>query len=141
MTKAHASRDQQLASAFWPHFLQMLAAMAVGMLTTGAVFVSIVGVKTWDEVTTQYPTQSLLAMAAGMTIPMVAWMMFQGTGWKQSTEMAAAMVLPVLPFLCLVWLDVTKSAQCGFYCVATIVAMFGLMRYHRSHHAASVPKR
>jgi hypothetical protein len=26
---------------------------------------------------------------------------------------SAAMVLPVIPFLCLVWLSITRSAQCG----------------------------
>jgi hypothetical protein len=43
---------------------------------TGALFLTIVGVKTWDEVTIPYPTQALLAMAAGMTVPMVAWMVY-----------------------------------------------------------------
>src|SRR4029453_2516139 len=59
-------------SPFWRHFLEMLSAMAVGMIATGAIFVSITGLKTWDEVTVQYPTQVLLAIAAGMSIPMVA---------------------------------------------------------------------
>jgi hypothetical protein len=40
---------------FWRHFLEMLVAMVVGMLVTGAIFLSIVGLKTWDEVTLQYP--------------------------------------------------------------------------------------
>jgi NhaP-type Na+/H+ or K+/H+ antiporter len=91
----------------------MLSAMAVGMIATGAIFVSITGLKTWDEVTVQYPMQVLLAMAAGMTIPMVAWMLVRGMGRRNACEMAAAMVLPVLPFLCLVWFDVTKGASAG----------------------------
>jgi hypothetical protein len=119
-------------SPFWRHFLEMLAAMAVGMFATGAVFLSIVGLKTWDEVTVQYPTQALLAMAAGMTIPMVAWMLYRGMGRRNAYEMAAAMVLPVLPFLCLVWFHVGKGAQCGGYCAVTIVAMLALMGYRRS---------
>jgi hypothetical protein len=49
--------------------------MMVGMVATGAILLYIVGLKTWEEVTVQYPTQSLLAIAAGMTIPMVAWML------------------------------------------------------------------
>jgi hypothetical protein len=28
----------------------------------------------------QYPTQALLAMAAGMSVPMVAWMLVWGLG-------------------------------------------------------------
>ena len=64
---------QRHPSPFWRHFFEMLGVMIVGMIATGAIFLAIVGVKTWDEVTTDYPTQSLLAMAAGMTLPMVAW--------------------------------------------------------------------
>jgi hypothetical protein len=123
--------------SFWRHFLQMLAAMAVGMIATGAIFLSAVGLKSWDQVLLQYPTQALLAMAAGMTIPMVAWMLFRGMGARNSAEMAAAMVLPVVPFLCLVWFHVTKSAWCGPYCALTIVAMLGLMFCRRSQYSAT----
>jgi hypothetical protein len=70
-------------SPFWRHFFEMLAAMVTGMLVTGAIFVSVVGLKTWDEVTVQYPAQALLAMAAGMTIPMVAWMLCRGYGTQE----------------------------------------------------------
>jgi hypothetical protein len=122
-------------SPFWRHFLEMLGAMVVGMIVTGAIFVSIVGVKSWDEVTIQYPTQALLAMAVGMTLPMVLWMRYRGMSWRNSAEMAAAMVLPVFPFLCLVWFGVTESAQCGAYCAVMVVAMYALMRYRRVQYA------
>ena len=36
-----------------------------------------------------------------------------GMAWRTFYEMSAAMVLPVIPFLCLVWLSITRSAQCG----------------------------
>jgi hypothetical protein len=73
-------------------------------------------------------------MVAGMSIPMVAWMLFRGMGRRNSYEMALAMVLPVIPFLCLVWFGITKSAWCGPYCVSTFVAMYTLMRYRRSEY-------
>lgn len=126
---------------FWRHFLEMLAAMAVGMIATGAVFLSIVGLKTWDRVTVQYPTQALLAMAAGMTIPMVAWMLFRGMGRRNAYEMAATTVLPVVPFLCLVWSGVTNSAQCGGYCAVMIAAMLGLMLYRRDEYSMTMARR
>jgi hypothetical protein len=69
-----------------------------------------------------------------MSIPMVAWMLFRGMGRRNSYEMALAMVLPVIPFLCLVWFGITKSARCGPYCVSTFVAMYTLMRYRRSEY-------
>ncbi len=138
-----ASADQALSpevghkghgSHFWRHFLEMLAVMVVGMGATAAIFLSIVGLKSWGEVTTQYPMQALLAMAVGMTVPMVAWMLYRGMGWKNSSEMAGAMVLPVIPFLCLVWFNVTKSALCGAYCALTVAAMLALMLYRRSEY-------
>jgi predicted anti-sigma-YlaC factor YlaD len=121
-------------SPFWRHYLQMVAVMAVGMLIAGAVILSVVGLKTWGEVTSQYPTQALLATAAGMSIAMVAWMLFRGMGWKNSYEMAIAMIVPVIPFLFLVWFGITESAQCGAYCAVTLVAMYGLMRYRRAEY-------
>jgi hypothetical protein len=36
--------------------------------------------------------------------------------------MAAAMVLAVIPFLCLVWFGIATSALCEAYCATTIVA-------------------
>jgi hypothetical protein len=125
-------------SPFWRHFLEMLAAMAVGMIATGAIFLSIVGLKTWDEVTIKYPTQALLAMAAGMSIPMAAWMLIRGMGRRNAYEMTAAMILPVIPFLCLVWFGITKSAWCGPYCAATIVAMLVLMRSRRGTYSTAM---
>jgi cytochrome bd-type quinol oxidase subunit 2 len=113
----------------------MAAVMVVGMIATGAIFLSIVGLKTWDELTFQYPTQALVAMAAGMSIPMVAWMLHRGMGRKNSFEMALAMILPVIPFLCLVWFGITDSAQCGGYCASTFVTMYALMRYRRSEYS------
>lgn len=124
-------------SAFWRHFLEMFAAMAAGMVATCAIFLSVVGLSSWDQVTVRYPAQALLAMAVGMTVPMVAWMAYRRMGWRNSVEMTAAMALPAIPFLCLVWFEVTKSALCGAYCAVTIVAMLGLMFYRRSQYSAS----
>lgn len=139
--RAHASRaGRRRLSPFWWHFLQMLIVMMLGMMAAAAIFVTIVGLKTWDEVTTQYATPALLVMAAGMTVPMVVWMVYRGMGWRNSFEMAGAMVLPVIPFLCLVWFDVTRSAACGGYCAATVLAMLGLMGYRRSVYSTQMQR-
>jgi hypothetical protein len=113
----------------------MLAIMSAGMLATGAIFVSVADLASWDEITSVYPTQALVAMAVGMTAPMVGWMLHRGMGLRNSYEMALAMVLPVIPFLCLVWFDVTESAQCGAYCVSTVVTMLALMRYRWAEYS------
>jgi cytochrome bd-type quinol oxidase subunit 2 len=119
-------------SPFWRHYMQMAAVMALGMFATGAILLVASGAETWEQVTTRYPNQALLGMAAGMTLPMVAWMLLRGMGRRNSYEMAAAMILPVIPFLCLVQFGITKDAQCGGYCAVTFVAMYALMRYRRS---------
>jgi hypothetical protein len=125
-------------SPFWGHFLTMLGMMVTGMFVTGAVFLSVVGLKTWDEITFVYPTQALVAMAVGMTVPMVGWMLYRGMGWRNSSEMALAMIAPVIPFLCLVWFNVTESAQCGAYCAMTVATMFALMRHRRTEYSMAM---
>ena len=132
------TQRKRRVSPFWRHFMQMLAAMFVGMVGTGAIFLSIVGLKSWEAVTTEYPTQALLAMAVGMTAPMAAWMLYRGMGWKNTYEMSAAMVFPVIPFLLLVWFGVTKSAPCGVYCAVMVVAMLGLMFYRRAEYSKAM---
>jgi hypothetical protein len=128
-------KTHQHVSHFWRHFFEMLGIMVAGMIATGAVFLAVVGLKTWDEITFVYSTQALVAMAFGMTVPMVAWMLYRGMGWKNTYEMALAMVVPVVPFLCLVWFSITESAQCGAYCAVTVLAMLALMQYRRSEYS------
>lgn len=122
-------------SPFWRHFVQMFGVMAAGMLATGFIIVRVGGSPSWDAATIAYPTQCLLGMVAGMTIPMTTWMLYRGMGWRNSVEMATVMVVPVIPFLCLVWFDITKSAQCGAYCAISAGAMLALMRYRKEVYA------
>ena len=135
LADAAEKQRKRRTSPFWRHYLQMAAVMVVGMVASGAILMFVTGATTWDEVTLHYANQALLVMAAGMSIPMVAWMLFRGMGRRNSYEMAAAMFVPVIPFLCLVWFRVTKDAQCGGYCVVTFMAMYGLMRYRRSEYS------
>jgi len=116
------------------HFFEMLVVMAVGMIGSAAVFLTAVQMS-WDEATVRHPMASLLVIAAGMSVPMAAWMLYRGMGRRNSAEMAAVMVIPVIPFLCLVWFNVTKSAQCGPYCLVSMVAMLGLLLYRRQEYS------
>jgi hypothetical protein len=129
----HVAGQRRSRGRFGRHLLEMIAAMMAGMFAGAAIFLAIVGV-TWDEALVRYPAQSLLVVAAGMTVPMMAWMRYRGHSWHNCAEMAAAMVVPVIPLLCLVWFGVTKSAPCGLYCAVTIVAMLGVMVYRRGEY-------
>jgi hypothetical protein len=126
-TPAHAGHR---LTPFWRHYLQMVAAMMVGMVATGAIFLSVVGLRTWEEVTLRYPTQALLAMAVGMTLPMVVWMEHVGMRRSHTYEMAAAMVISAVPCLLLVWLGITKGAACGAYCILMLLSMWAVMHRH-----------
>jgi hypothetical protein len=142
MTQLQAPERRELTtesrrrpSPFWRHFLEMVAAMAVGMIVAAAIFAVAVNAASWDEISGKYPTQALLAMAVGMTVPMAGWMLHRGMGRRNTAEMSAVMLLTVVPFLCLVWFDVTSSAQCGGYCLLSLIGMFALMRYRRNEYS------
>jgi hypothetical protein len=118
----------------------MLAVMLAGMVASAAIFLTVIQMD-WEEATASHPIASLLVIAAGMTVPMAAWMLYRGMGWRNTSEMAAAMILPVVPFLLLVWFDVTKSAQCGAYCLIGIAAMLGLMLSRRADYSMEMAQQ
>ncbi len=79
---------------FVRHFLEMVAAMGIGMEVLGAVSEAALGLPDRTDV-------MLVAMAIWMTVPMVAWMRVRGHGWRASGEMAASMLIPTAAMLAL----------------------------------------
>ena len=79
---------------FVRHYLEMLAAMAIGMVVLGAASDALLELPDRTAVT-------LVEMAICMTLPMVAWMRIRGHGWRLCNEMAAAMLLPTAGMLAL----------------------------------------
>jgi hypothetical protein len=86
---------------FARHYVEMLAAMFLGMgvliMPLGAAL-GLVGMSLHD-------THALMisGMALTMTAPMVAWMRYRGHGWSACSDMTAAMVIPTLGVLALLW--------------------------------------
>jgi hypothetical protein len=113
---------------FARHLGEMVVAMVVGMIVAVGIFVFSVG-GPYDELRHEYPTAALLVMAIGMTAPMVGWMRFRRHSWRDSTEMGAAMMLPAVPFLVLLWCHVTRVALTGPYMAVSTAAMLALMFY------------
>lgn len=64
-------------------------------------------------------------------------MLVRGMGRRNAAEMAAAIVLPVLPFLGLVWLGVTSSAVCWGYRVTAVVAVLVLLGSRRGSYCTA----
>ena len=89
---------------FVRHFLEMVAAMFVGMAVLGAASAVLLDLPDRTAVT-------LIEMAISMTVPMVAWMRVRGHGWRASNEMAAAMLIPAAGALALLGTGVLTDAD------------------------------
>ena len=123
---------------FLRHLFEMALAMMVGMMASAAIFLSAVGL-TAAEAMRQHAVLFVVLQAAGMTLAMVAWMRHRGHAWKSSAEMAAAMVVPAVPLVCLRLVEVISGPICGVYCLTTIVAMVAVMLYRRSEYGGMAP--
>ena len=121
---------------FLRHLLEMGLAMMVGMMVSAAIFLSAVGM-TAPEAMRAHAVLFVVLQALGMTVAMVAWMRHRRHSWRSSAEMAAAMIVPAVPLICLRLLGVISGPICGLYCLATIVAMVALMLYRRSDYGTT----
>lgn len=110
-------------------------AMMAGMMISAAIFLTAVGM-TADQAMREHAVLFVVLQALGMTVAMVAWMRHRRHSWRSSSEMAAAMVVPGVPLICLRLLDVISGPICGVYCLATIVAMAAVMLHRRSDYGA-----
>jgi hypothetical protein len=135
----HASRPRVRIAHFGLHFVEMFAAMGVGMAAGMPVYRAIAGVSSTDEAYRLYPAPTVSAMALTMALPMAGWMLLRGHGWRNSAEMAAAMIVPAIPFIILAWAGVISGTACRAYMPLSIVAMIGLMVYRRDTY--SLPMR
>jgi hypothetical protein len=108
---------------FLRHYLEMVAAMLVGMVVLGAAVRGVLAL-TGREFPAQYPELAALEMAATMSVGMVAWMRHRGHGWASTLEMAGAMFAPAVALFPLLWLGVIAGDS---LLVLEHVAMFPLM--------------
>jgi len=91
-----ASRRQ-----FVRHYVEMVVAMFLGM----GVLLPPLGAALRAAGTSLHGSDVLMisAMALTMTVPMVGWMRFRGHGWPVCADMTAAMAIPALTVLALLW--------------------------------------
>jgi hypothetical protein len=135
-----AIRRRLRISPFWRHFLEMLAVMWIGMAAGMPVFRAIYGLSSTSQAYRLYPWQSVLAMGLSMAVPMAAWMLVRGHGWRNSAEMAAAMLVPAIPFIILCSLHVLGGGPANrIYMVLSIPAMLALMLYRRDAYSVPMP--
>lgn len=87
--------------AFIVHYLQMLAAMVVGMVVLGPLSM-LIGDSAGAEV-------HALLMAASMTAAMAAWMTWRRHPWLQIAEMGLAMSLAFAVLFPLHWVGALST--------------------------------
>ena len=112
---------------FIRHYLEMVAAMFLGMLVLGLPAgwaVSAFG-SSMSELHSDARAAMLLGMAVTMTAPMVGWMRYRGHGWRASAEMSAAMFLPTFAAIALLWVELVEDI--GGLMVIEHVAMLAAM--------------
>jgi hypothetical protein len=83
------------AKKFVLHFLEMVVAMAVGMVALHPVWTLVLDATGTTELMHD-PYTGALIMATDMTVAMSAWMRFRGHRWRPIAEMGAAMYVPFL---------------------------------------------
>jgi glyoxylate carboligase len=115
---------------FVRHYLEMVAAMVLGMAVLGGA----------SEVLLDLPDETavtLVEMAIAMTVPMVAWMRFRGHGWRVCNEMAAAMLIPAAVALLALGAGIVEdeTTLLVFEHVAMFLAMFAAMLLRLDEYA------
>jgi hypothetical protein len=108
---------------FLRHYLEMVAAMLVGMIVVGAAVRGVLALAGLGF-PTRRPELAALEMAFDMSVGMVAWMRYRGHGWASTLEMAGAMLAPAVGLFPLLWLGVIDG---GALLVLEHLAMFPLM--------------
>ena len=109
---------------FVRHYLEMVAAMFLGMAVLGVPAGWALGAagSSWSQLHSDAPALMLLGMAVTMTVPMVGWMAYRGHGRRANAEMSAAMFVPTFAVISLLWAELVTDV--GALLVIEHVAMF-----------------
>jgi hypothetical protein len=118
------------------HFLEMVAAMAVGMAVLGGVVRLTLAMLGVSDFLADRVGIAALVMTVNMTIGMAVWMRHRGHGWGAIAEMSAAMFAPLAiligPFSAGA---LSGDALLGWMHVLMLPAMAIAMRHRRAEYA------
>lgn len=129
------------ASAFARHYLEMVAAMALGMVAFGILFVSPLDPLGAREALRAHIYIREVLMLIAMSLPMVAFMLYRGHTAQRTIEMVAGMALPALAVIGLTaagTVPALNEASLTIWShVAMLLGMLAAMLYRRSEYATS----
>ena len=122
---------------FGLHYLEMVVAMMVGMPFFFMLRNVIPASSRYAAVFVRGTILFDLAMVVVMTVPMVAWMIMRGHGWRHSAEMAFAMSSPMVAVIALRLLEGSDTylpwlRQVGYN--GMFLGMLIAMLYRRDHY-------
>jgi hypothetical protein len=122
---------------FLRHYLEMVAAMLIGMVVLGGLvrgLLFLAGLR----YPTQYPELVAMEMAFTMSAGMAVWMHHRGHGWLSTLEMVGAMFAPAVALIPLLWLGVIGGdALLLLEHLAMFPLMFLAMWRRRAEYEAS----
>ena len=122
---------------FLRHYLEMVAAMLVGMMVVGAAVRGILALA-GQGFPTRHPEVVALEMAFDMSVGMVAWMRYRGHGWAGTLEMVGAMFAPVVGLFPLLWLGlINGEALLVLEHLAMFLLMFLVMLRRRDEYGGA----
>ena len=133
-----AIRTERGGRRFLRHYLEMVAAMYVGMLGLGAVFALVLATAGTTVESARYdiPVLFALVMCFNMTLPMAGWMRHRGHAWNRVTEMAGAMVAPAIVAIGLFAAGVIAAGPvCPIECMGSLVTMLAVMLFRAEEYA------
>ena len=117
------------------HYVEMVIAMAVGMVALHPVWTFLLDAAGWSAFLDS-PEAMAMVMATDMTIGMTAWMRFRGHGWRPCAEMGAAMYLPFLVLFPPMWAGlITSGGMLLWGHVLMLFAMAGAMALRPHEYA------
>ncbi|WP_326799962.1 hypothetical protein OG946_35075 [Streptomyces sp. NBC_01808] len=89
---------------FARHYVEMVVAMAAGMLVLGALVRGGLALAGFELSAERHPELASLEMAFSMSAGMALWMRHRGHGVRNTAEMCGAMFLPAAVLFPLLWL-------------------------------------
>ena len=119
---------------FVRHYLEMVAAMVLGMAVLGPAESVLLDPLGWQSVRA-VPELDALVMATNMTVAMVAWMRYRSNSRAATSAMAAAMYLSFVLLFPLLWLGFLSAdgMLLGGH-LLMLPAMAGAMLLHRDEY-------
>jgi hypothetical protein len=118
------------------HYAEMLLAMGIGGFLFSLLLRQIPESSSYAAVFARGTYVRAIVSSLFMTVPMVAWMILRGHGWRHSWEMTGAMLAPVAAIIVLRMLGVDAYLPwiAKINCPAMDLAMLVYMLYHRDHY-------